>query len=79
VPWLDRKSERRADVLNDRALHATWRREDGLALHVCINFADAWCAAPVVKCAPLYSTSDAATAAIADGRLEPASLIAWIG
>jgi len=79
VPWLDRKSVRHADVLSDRALHARWDRDDGLALHLCINFGDDACTAPSMRSTLLYATSDAAAAAIADGRLEPSSLVAWIG
>jgi maltooligosyltrehalose trehalohydrolase len=78
TPWLDRKSERQADVLDDRALHATWRREDGRALHICVNFGDNACPAPVVTDSLVYATSAAAASAIAEGRLEPATLVAWL-
>jgi maltooligosyltrehalose trehalohydrolase len=78
APWLEKKSERRADVLGDRALHATWRREDGAALHVCANFGDSATEAPAMHGPLLYATSDSAEAAIGEGRLEPASLVAWL-
>ena len=79
VPWLDRKSERRADVLGDRALCAMWRRDDGRTLHVCINFGDDAVTAPAVRDSLLYATTDAAAESIGEGRLQPASLVAWLG
>ena len=79
APWLDKKSERHVDILGDRALCALWRREDGRALHVCINFGDDAVIAPAVHGSPLYATSDAAATSIGEGRLQPASLVAWLG
>jgi hypothetical protein len=78
VPWLDKPSERHAEVLGDRALRAIWRREDGLALHVCVNFGDTESPAPRAPGSLLYATSDAAAAAMAEGRLEAASFVAWL-
>ncbi len=78
-PWLDGKSERHSDVLNDHALCAMWRRDDGRALHVCANFGKDDTSAPRVRGSLLYATSDAAAAAIGEGRILPASLVAWLG
>ncbi|HEX3895272.1 MAG TPA: malto-oligosyltrehalose trehalohydrolase [Rudaea sp.] len=78
IPWLDRKSTRRAEVLGAKALHTRWRRDDGTTLHLCANFGNEPIAAPAVSHALLYSASNEATESIRRGRLEPAGLIAWI-
>ena len=80
VPWLDRKSERRADVLSDTRTARDVAARRRLALHVCVNFGDAAvrrtgrCTARCCTRHPMRQRI-----AIADGRLEPASLVAWIG
>ena len=79
TPWLDRKSTRHADVLGDKALCASWKRNDGTALNLCVNFGAERVAAPVVHGTLMYATSHVAATSIAKGALEPASLVAWIG
>ena len=79
TPWLDQKSTRSAEVIAAKALLTAWRRNDGFALHLCVNFGDTEIGAPPVRGKLLFSTSDAAATSIERGRLPPASLVAWIG
>jgi maltooligosyltrehalose trehalohydrolase len=79
VPWLDKKSTRRADVLGEKSLCTMWRRDDARTLHVCVNFASEAVDAPIVAGPLLYSTSSSAAMSIVNGRLPAASLVAWIG
>jgi maltooligosyltrehalose trehalohydrolase len=78
VPWLDKKSTRRAATIGRRALHAIWQRDDASRLHLCINFGEEPVVASFAPDTVLYATTQAASESIRSGRLESASLVAWV-
>jgi maltooligosyltrehalose trehalohydrolase len=78
IPWLDRKSNRRAEPIGRKALHAIWQRDDASRLHLCVNFGSEPVAAPRAAGAIVYATTDAASESLRNGHLQSASLVAWI-